>query len=541
MDDQNDSLLGRARSWTNEDSGYESQADIAMKGGHEQITSKIGPVWATVHMLKAFIGTAILALPFSFKLAGFLGGMLLVVLISAAIFVGMQWVVEAKHIVEKLVKEEDPSSVDEDQNENDPESNSSIPAWRRRALDKIREANRDVIFSDMGAVAFGKFGEVAVNVCLVSLQLGIVVVYIIFVGKNFANVLCKFSDSEFCWGTSSLDLKRAVHAGHSHNYYSHLPFQIMVAIATFSLVPLVLLANLKKLRYASLAAICATAYAVVYVLWIQSSILIFEEQHHEVPTMDLGGSMTNTLLFFGIMVYAMEGIGLALPIEASMQNRAHYPKVALITVLITTSLYLPIGVLGYLAFANHTQDIVLLNFPPSHWTSVLQVTLCISLIFTAPLQGLPAFQITERAIFGFSAADHPVDGTEERTFVPLRHGCFRTGMVLLAGVTAMYLPFFHVVIGLLGSFCCSCLALTFPAAFVFILGKKHSFTKKLSLWLIMILGLFVMVAGTGAILWAEVINSSSVHTHSATPVPIAAPLATVLKKAAQISLQASKV
>eukprot|EP00462_Mataza_sp_D1_P003579 CAMPEP_0175099180 /NCGR_PEP_ID=MMETSP0086_2-20121207/6298_1 /TAXON_ID=136419 /ORGANISM="Unknown Unknown, Strain D1" /LENGTH=543 /DNA_ID=CAMNT_0016372971 /DNA_START=59 /DNA_END=1690 /DNA_ORIENTATION=- len=512
-EEASDSLLGRAaHRWFGDssDGGYDTHSEIAMKGGHEQINAKIGPVWATVHMLKAFIGTAILALPFSFKLAGFLGGFALLVIISAAVAIGMVWVIEAKHIVEKMVRDEDMSVSD------NAEMQDPIPEWRRQALAKLRLSGRDLTFGDLASVAMGKLGSFLTDFCLVSLQFGILVVYIIFIGKNFANVLCKFSDSEFCWGTSSLDLNRHVHAGHSAEFYSHAPFRLVAAVATLSCVPLFLLSNLKKLRFASLAAIIATAYAVVYVLVIQAKILVYEEQHQVTPTMNLGGPFSNVLLVLGILVYAMEGVGLAIPIESSLQNRAHYPKIALLTVLITASLYLPIGILGYMAFAGHTSDIVLLNFPPSHWTSVLQVTLCVSLIFTAPLQGLPAFQITERAIFGFSPADQNANG-EEKTFVPWQHALYRIFVVSLLGLTAMYLPFFHVVIGLLGSFCCSCLAITFPAFFVFALGKDHSGLKKFLLICMISFGLFICVAGTGAIFFSEVIHSNKVHAHALQP------------------------
>lgn len=268
-----------------EDPGYDSAFDVRpatrLKGGHVETNGNmIGRGWAMVHMLKAFIGTAILAMPFSFKLVGFTFGMLLLMLISLAIFWAMLLLIEAKRNVEKMIRETDENfePAEEEQKEGSSVARVAVPLWRQKILNELRTSGTQLIYTDLGRVIYGKLGALMVNICMVSLQLGIVVVYIIFIGKNLSNVMCKFSDSEFCWGTTSLDLQRPTHA----KIYSAEPFHVMVCVATVSAIPLFLLRNLKTLRFASLFAMATTCYAVIYVIYTQATLLYYEEIHHDV-------------------------------------------------------------------------------------------------------------------------------------------------------------------------------------------------------------------------------------------------------------------
>lgn len=58
--------------------------------------------------------------------------------------------------------------------------------------------------------------------------------------------------------------------------------------------------------------------------------------------------------YFGIAVFALEGILLALPLEANMKNRGDYSFVLDICMVLVALLYIGFGMTGYLTFGDNT-------------------------------------------------------------------------------------------------------------------------------------------------------------------------------------------
>lgn len=65
--------------------------------------------------------------------------------------------------------------------------------------------------------------------------------------------------------------------------------------------------------------------------------------------------------YFGIAVFALEGILLALPLEANMQKRQDYPFVLDICMVFVALLYIWFAMTGYLTFGDATQSGTHLN------------------------------------------------------------------------------------------------------------------------------------------------------------------------------------
>nr|KAF7420505.1 hypothetical protein H0235_010802 [Vespula pensylvanica] len=71
-------------------------------------------------------------------------------------------------------------------------------------------------------------------------------------------------------------------------------------------------------------------------------------------------------IFFATVVFAIEGIGVVMPVENSMKTPQHFlgcPGVLNITMTIVVSLYAIIGIFGYLAYGENTKATVTLNIP----------------------------------------------------------------------------------------------------------------------------------------------------------------------------------
>lgn len=74
-------------------------------------------------------------------------------------------------------------------------------------------------------------------------------------------------------------------------------------------------------------------------------------------------------LFFSTVIFAMEGIGVVMPVENSMRKPEHFlgcPGVLNFAMSIVIALYTLIGFLGYIRFGDEVRGSVTLNLPPGH-------------------------------------------------------------------------------------------------------------------------------------------------------------------------------
>jgi len=66
--------------------------------------------------------------------------------------------------------------------------------------------------------------------------------------------------------------------------------------------------------------------------------------------------------FFGVVCFAIEGMGLLFPIRASFIDRPRFKRVYTTVFIATSSFYLLLGSTGAYAYGKTAQDVVLLNF-----------------------------------------------------------------------------------------------------------------------------------------------------------------------------------
>ncbi|XP_066278911.1 uncharacterized protein [Branchiostoma lanceolatum] len=106
-------------------------------------------------------------------------------------------------------------------------------------------------------------------------------------------------------------------------------------------------------------------------------------------------------VFFGQVTGAFEGIGTVIPIEASMEGNRHNFSKFLRTALFLVSLILGcFGVVGYLRFGDNVQQMISQNLPTgSVIAQTVNMTLCIGVAFTYPMQLVPVVEIIEGWLF----------------------------------------------------------------------------------------------------------------------------------------------
>ncbi|CAM9226440.1 unnamed protein product [Discosporangium mesarthrocarpum] len=181
-------------------------------------------------------------------------------------------------------------------------------------------------------------------------------------------------------------------------------------------------------------------------------------------------------------------MGMVLPIESSMHNRGHFMPILVLVMIIYTTLCVCSGILGYLAFGDRTEDIVLMNMGSSIYSKVVRISFCIGLYFTFPIMMVPVWEVAELKWL------HPKGPSFSRD-----RNVLRAVAVCSTGVLACIIPKFGLFISLIGSSCCALLAFILPTLCYMRLGAPGGNSGAVMAafhGLLLLGGVFAMVYGT---------------------------------------------
>lgn len=182
---------------------------------------------------------------------------------------------------------------------------------------------------------FAKFSKVLILQCLFWTYFGTCSVYTVIIATNFQQI-----------------------GEHYMGYVTDL--RIVIA---FLLVPLILLCYIPNLKYLAPVSMIANAFMGIG-LGITFYYLVIELP--PVSTRPMVASIYTWPAFFSITIFAMEAIGVVMPLENSMKTPQNF--VGICGVLNkgmsgVTMVYILLGFLGYLRYGTDTQGSITLNLP----------------------------------------------------------------------------------------------------------------------------------------------------------------------------------
>lgn len=394
--------------------------------------------WETLlHLLKGSLGTGILAMPKAFYHAGYGVGIVATIIIGVFCTYCMRILVSSEY---ELCKRKKVASL-------------SYPATAEAALSEGPAPLR----------RFAKASIHTINVFLMVYQLGSCCVYTVFIATNLQTALDTY--------VSDIDVRL-----------------YMLAI----LLPLILVNWIRNLKF--LAPCSTVANFITFISFGIILYYIFREpltfEHREVI-----GNVENFPLYFGTVLFALEAIGVILPLENEMKK----PKVFMRTFGVLNIgmgtivfLYTGIGFFGYIRYGSAIEGSITLSLnEPLILAKSVQILLAIAIFFTHPIQCYVAIDIAWN--------EYIAPNFEKNSHKLLWEYVVRTSLVLLTFLLAVVIPELDLFISLFGALCLSGLGLAFPAIIQICTfwhtcdrtGKAIMLAKNMSLVLFALLGFVV--------------------------------------------------
>uniref|UniRef100_A0A1B6KPD0 Amino acid transporter transmembrane domain-containing protein n=1 Tax=Graphocephala atropunctata TaxID=36148 RepID=A0A1B6KPD0_9HEMI len=365
---------------------------------HRRLSHPTTDTETLIHLLKGSLGTGILAMPTAFRNAGLFFGLFATFLIGVVCTYCIHILVKCAHKLCRRMK---------------------VPSLG---------------FADVAEVAFlagppsiQKFATLArflVNSFLVVDLLGCCCVYIVFVAKNAKQVI---------------DV--------------NLETDIDLRLYMLALLPLLIAMNLiRNLKY--LAPFSMVANVLIGTGMGITFYFIFQD----LPSVDTRpnfSSLHQLPIFFGTAIFALEGIGVVMPLENNMKTPAHFigcPGVLNFGMFCVVLLYSSVGFFGYLKYGEFTEPSITLNLPDTLLAQSVKIMIAIAIFLTYSLQFYVPMEIIWKSM-KHRFTKHPA----------LVEYSIRIALVIMTVIIAIMVPNLGPFISLVGAVCLSFLGLMLPS------------------------------------------------------------------------------
>lgn len=368
---------------------------------HRKVDHPTSDLDTFIHLLKGSLGSGILAMPMAFAHAGLFLGLFCTFAIGAICTYCVHILVRSAHELCRRTR---------------------VPS-----LGFAEVAEAAFLAGPSSLRQWSKFAKAMTNLFLVIDLLGCCCVYIVFVSKSVKQVVDNYTAPE-----------------------DHLDLRIYMVALLPLLILINLIRNLKYLSPLSMIAnvLVATGMGVTfYYIFIDLPPVSSRPQIV---------SITELPTFFGTAIFALEGIGVVMPLENNMKTPTHFigcPGVLNFGMFFVVLLYASTGFFGFLRYGDATQGSITLNLPLDEpLAQSVKLMIAVAIFFTYALQFYVPMEIIWKAVKNsFGARKN------------LAEYSIRISLVILTVILAILIPNLGGFISLVGAVCLSMLGLIFPA------------------------------------------------------------------------------
>ncbi|XP_066147986.1 proton-coupled amino acid transporter-like protein CG1139 isoform X2 [Euwallacea fornicatus] len=355
-----------------------------------------------IHLLKSSFGTGILAMPLAFYHSGYVLGIIGTAFIGLLCTYCMHMLVRTEY---ELCKRKKVPSL-------------TYPGTAEAALSE----------GPAFLAKLAPYSGTISNVFLLLYQLGICCVYTVFVAENIKYVLDVYL-------TDPVDERI-----------------IMLII----LLPLIFINYIKNLKF--LAPLTTVANILTFISFAIIFYFIFNKEV-TVEERNAFGNPKDFPLYFGTVLFALEAIGMIMPLKNEMRNPESFGSccgVLNIGMFTVVALYMLTGLFGYLAYGDQVLGSISYSIDPENIAAqVCKIMLAVAIFTTHALSMYVAIDIvwTQNLLKRF----------EKSFYVNLWEYAIRTCLVVLTFGLAVAVPYIDLFISLVGALCISFSGIAFPA------------------------------------------------------------------------------
>lgn len=301
---------------------------------HRKVEHPNSSIGSLVHLLKSSLGSGILAMPAAFKNAGLAVGAIGTIVIG---FI-------CTHCVYVLVKTSQEVCVEA----------------KKPSMGFAETCGAAFEFGPKKLRPWANFARTFIDYTLTCTYLAALCVYVVFIAENFKEVL--------------------------DEYYPNYKLSVETYCA-LTLVPLVLICQIRNLKW--LVPFSALANVFLVMCFAITMYYIFNDMPNP-SEREMVASVTQWPLFISTVIFAMEGIGVVMPVENEMAKPQQFlgcPGVLNVAMTIVISLYGLVGFFGYIKYGDAVRGSVTLNLPQDELLAQsAKILMALAILFTYSLQ-----------------------------------------------------------------------------------------------------------------------------------------------------------
>ena len=361
---------------------------------------RIGSFAAAMMLLKSYLGSGLLAVPYAFDCGGMEASIIGIFLLAAIsnhtlkMMITLKCEVQARmrHVADDKIRDitihrraatDSAAIVAKDESEagaaKEPLLHDARPTTKEQSTSTDRHATENSSTIDVkviGGHAMGTTGESLSLAALVISNLGIAISYVIFVGNTLADAFQGgHTAGSGDWVTSVGSL--------TINLFTLLMFPLLLGLCS--------LKDMSKLGASSALGNVALLVVVIMVLYYSGGEISSQ-------TGSLAAVRVSTFpLFFGISVFSFAMHGVILSLHETMAQPELLPRICDGIAVLVCIVYATFGAVGYAGYRNLVQQSVLSNLPSGNVAvKIIDVLLCLAMLLSVPLFVFPVFELAEK-------------------------------------------------------------------------------------------------------------------------------------------------